>query len=155
MTEKHFDLENILSGGQADTGDIDLDSLLDPKKEEPNPLENVEYTGKVEDDAVREADAVKSGFKERAAREQKRFEDATGTEFYAVICFQTEEQKEAVLDSMGIPRRGRKHFQKYIDARVFVKALNRLIEAGETVELPPADIHYSALKGDPKLGKLT
>lgn len=155
MTEKSFDLESILNGGSPDPAEFDLDTLLDPKEEELSPLEKVKYTGKVEEDTVREADAVRSGFKERAAREQKRFQDATGTEFYSLICFQTEEQKEAVLNSMGIPRRGRKHFQKYIDARVFVKALNRLIEAGEPVELPDPDITYSPLKGDPKLEKLT
>lgn len=155
MPEKQINLEELLSGGAAPSEDVDLDSLLNPPAAEANPLEKVEYTGRVETDAVSEADAVRTGFKKRAAREQKRFKDATSTEYYSIVCFQTEEQKEALLELLKIPRRGRPHFQKYIPAEAFVRAVNRLVEEGRTVELIDPDITYRETGPDRKLEPLT
>lgn len=148
-------LEEILSAGTLENDSVDLEGVLNPDAGAPDPLEKVEYTGKVEEDAVREADAIRTGFKERAKQEEKRFKDATSTEYYTVVCFQTEEQKEALLNILDIPRSGRAHFQKYIPAHLFVQAINELVEGGHKIELPDADIVYRETGSDRKLDRLT
>lgn len=148
-------LEEILSAGALDSDSPDLESILNPDAGEADPLAKVDYTGSVGEDAVREAEALRTGFKDRAKKEQKRFKDATSTEYYSVVCFQTEEQKDALLNILDIPRSGRTHFQKYIPAHLFVAAINRLVESGRTIELPDSDIVYRETGSDRKLDRLT
>lgn len=72
-------------------------------KPEPvaDPLAGVEYTGDVEIDSAAEMSALKSGFIERANRENERREKATDSEYWCCLCFQSREQVEAFLRATG------------------------------------------------------
>ena len=65
----------------------------------------------VEAEAMAEVSELLQGFRQRERNEQQRFEDATDTEYWFALCFQTREQKEQFLHAMGWFELG----DKYID----------------------------------------
>lgn len=80
---------------------------------EPDPLGGVEYTGDLEVDAAAELDALSDAFRDRRRREDRRFKQATDSEFWVALCFENREQKEAFLRAFKIARLG----DKYLDGR--------------------------------------
>lgn len=108
-----------------------------------DPLEGLEYTGNLEKDAVAEASETLKAFKARAAAEEKRRMQATDSEFWCAICFQTREQKESFLDQLGLLVHG----DKYLDGTVVARALR--------MKLPPADVEYRNARIDEKLSNLS
>jgi len=102
-------------------------------KELPPPMyiEPVKYVGDDEVDDAANLSALKAGFRKRAKDEGRRFALATDTEYWACLCFQTREQKEAFLSALKLLPLG----DKYIDGEQAAKILG--------INLPPADVPYN------------
>jgi len=62
-----------------------------------------------------------AAFRDRGKREQRRYEDATDSEFWFAVCFHTREDKEAFLREHGVADLG----DKYIDGYKLSEALLR------------------------------
>jgi hypothetical protein len=79
--------------------------------------------------AAAEVNEVLSGFKARARQEDQRFEDATDSEYWVCLCFQTRDQKEEFLRKKGWLDLG----DKYLDGMMVAE------EEGITLEsrIPP------------------
>lgn len=97
-----------------------------------------EQTGNPELDSSADLDAVQQGFRNRAKQESDRFALATDSEYWAAICFQTREQKEAFLSALKLLEFG----DKYLDGRLVAERLG--------VKLPESQVPY---KPEPKLDK--
>lgn len=109
-------------------------------KKNPPPVlvEHTEQTGNPELDSSADLDAVQQGFRNRAKQESDRFALATDSEYWAAICFQTREQKEAFLSALKLLEFG----DKYLDGRLVAERLG--------VKLPESQVPY---KPEPKLDK--
>lgn len=109
-------------------------------KKNPPPVlvEPPEQTGNPELDSAADLDAVQQGFRNRAKQESDRFALATDSEYWAAICFQTREQKEAFLSALKLLEFG----DKYLDGRLVAERLG--------VKLPESQVPY---KPEPKLDK--
>lgn len=101
------------------------------KNPPPQYFQEPAVTGNAETDSEAELDAVQAGFRQRARDEGKRFELATDSEYWACICFQTREQKEAFLSALKLLPFG----DKYLDGQLVADQLG--------VKLPPADVPYN------------
>jgi hypothetical protein len=78
-------VDQLMAQAGADLFGSTDDLLAQPDREpEPDPMADVEYTGDLEEDSKRELTALQKGFRERARREQERFELATDSEYW--IC---------------------------------------------------------------------
>ena len=66
-----------------------------------------------------------SGFKGRAQVENQRFLDATDSEYWFAVCFQTREQKEEFLEKLKLMEIG----DKYLDGMEVAKALGIELES--------------------------
>ncbi|MDR0275917.1 MAG: hypothetical protein LBI48_11390 [Burkholderiaceae bacterium] len=97
----------------------------------PQYVEEPEYTGDGEIDDAADLAAVESGFKKRAKDENLRFALATDSEYWACLCFQTREQKEAFLSALKLLALG----DKYIDGQQAAKVLG--------IDLPAANVPYN------------
>jgi hypothetical protein len=85
-----------------------------------DPLADVPVTGNVETDAAAELDALAKGFRERRDQEEKRFRDATDSEYWFAVCFRSRADKDAFLAAVGaVQRLG----DKYIDGYALAKQL--------------------------------
>ena len=71
-----------------------------------------------------ESDLLRS-FKEKAGREDARYLDATDSEFWVAICFQTRAQKEEFLQKAGLESLG----DKYLDGEAVARALGVMLES--------------------------
>ncbi len=109
-------------------------------KKNPPPVlvEHPEQTGNPELDSSADLDAVQQGFRNRAKQESDRFALATDSEYWAAICFQTREQKEAFLSALKLLEFG----DKYLDGRLVAERLG--------VKLPESQVPY---KPEPKLDR--
>lgn len=58
-------------------------------------------------DALEQLAELPNAFRERAEQEDTRFRDATDSEYWVAVCFQTRAEKEAFLAAAGIPTDGR------------------------------------------------
>lgn len=97
----------------------------------PKLVEMPDPTGDAEVDSKVELDAVQEGFRNRAKAEHERFALATDTEYWACLCFQSREQKEAFLAALNILQHG----DKYLDGPAVAKELG--------IDLPAADVPYN------------
>lgn len=88
-------------------------------------------SGDPERDSEADLSELQAGFRKRAKDEGRRFEQATDTEYWACLCFQTREQKEAFLKALNLLAIG----DKYLDGQEVAKVLG--------VELPSADVPYN------------
>lgn len=82
-----------------------------------------------EAEAEAELSEVLAGFKERAKREESRVENATDSEYWFCLCFQTRDQKDEFLRKMGWWEIG----DKYLDGMEVAHALGIRLEA----DVPP------------------
>ena len=96
----------------------------------------------VERMAAEELSEVLAGFKARERTEEQRFHDATDTEYWFALCFQTREQKEEFLRKMGWADLG----DKYLDGMAAAERSG--IEL--TSRIPPMPTH----RLDPQLADL-
>lgn len=86
-----------------------------------DPLAGVEYTGNVEVDSARELEAFKDhGIDQRRKDEDKRFRQATDSEYWFAVCFEDRAQKEAFLAALP---NARQIGDKYIDGKALAKAM--------------------------------
>lgn len=97
----------------------------------PRYYETPEQTGDAEVDSLADLTELQAGFRKRAKDEGRRFEQATDTEYWACLCFQTREQKEVFLKALNLLAIG----DKYLDGQEVAKVLG--------VELPSADVPYN------------
>lgn len=67
-----------------------------------NPLKNVEVTGNAEEDSHREFDALAEGFRERRAKEDARFKDATDTGYYFAVVFRSNSDRDEFLAALNM-----------------------------------------------------
>ncbi len=74
--------------------------------------------------AAAEPEKIMTAFEERAKNEEARLQDATDSDFWFSICFQTREQKEEFLQKMGLLQLG----DKYLDGLKVAKALGVKLE---------------------------
>lgn len=81
----------------------------------------------VEAEALAEVSEVLAGFKGRADREEQRYEDATDSEYWVALCFQTRAQKEEFLDKVGWSRD--LHGDKYLDGMLMAETLGVELES--------------------------
>lgn len=105
------------------TDDVDLDFDLTEKTDTPDPLADIDY-GKckgVGDEAKAEVSALLSAFKSRQKEEQKRFQNATDSEYWFAVCFKTRDEKETFLKKFDLIRLG----DKYLPGDKVEKALSR------------------------------
>ena len=93
-----------------------------PKKAVAKPVTS---TQNLETDCETEVNAVLQGFKDRAANENARLQDATDSEFWFAVCFQTREQKDEFLNKMNLMKIG----GKYLDGMKVAKALGITLES--------------------------
>jgi len=107
------------------------DTLHRHRHPPPKYMDMPETTGDPEVDDRATLSAVQSGFRERAKTEADRFTLATDSEYWACVCFQTREQKEAFLAALNILKFG----DKYLDGELVAKELG--------VTLPSADVPYN------------
>ena len=109
-------------------------------KQNPPPVlvEMPDQTGDSEKDSAADLTAVQQGFRNRAKQESDRFALATDSEYWAAICFQTREQKEAFLSALKILEFG----DKYLDGQLVADRLG--------VKLPGSQVPY---KPEPKLDR--
>jgi len=94
------------------------------QKKEPKPKEQftpdaLEALCGADDSALLEA------FKGRANAESARLIDATDSEFWIAVCFQTREQKEEFLKKAGLWQLG----DKYLDGTKVAKAMGIKLES--------------------------
>lgn len=96
-----------------------VEGILHPP--EPDPLADVDYTGDIETDALAELDALDAAFRDRRRREDRRFKQATDSEFWIALCFPSREDKERFLRKHGLIDLG----DKYLDGRAVDARLER------------------------------
>jgi len=71
-------------------------------------------------------------FMKRAQAEQQRMELVTDSEYWFCVCFETREQKEALLAALGLLGLG----DKYLDGREVARTLG--VDPGDPVTWPKA-----------------
>lgn len=84
-----------------------------------DPLADVEYTGDLEVDAAAELVALQTAFVNRRQQEDKRFRDATDSEYWFAVCFRNRADKEKFLAAIG-----NLDSDKYLDGRELARRLN-------------------------------
>ena len=89
---------------------------LPEKKDTKAPSLTVE---EMEEKTLEETNAVLNAFKERTENENARLLDATDSEYWFAVCFQTREMKEEFLQKVGLLKLG----DKYLDGLKVAKAL--------------------------------
>ena len=86
---------------------------------------------------------VERGFRDRRKKESKRLVDATDSEYWFCVSFQTREQCEAFLKTMRWEHLGNKYLNGYD------------VAAQEGFDLPPADVRFVESKPDKKLNEIS
>jgi len=97
----------------------------------------------IEQRAAEEVSEILEGFRARAGREQDRFVDATDSEHWIAVCFQTREQKEEFLSKLKLLELG----DKYLDGMLVAERL------GVNLESPVPGL--PTLRIDRRLAELT
>lgn len=128
-----------------DLGDFDLGDFSLEEKPEYNPLENVEYVDNVEKDTNAEMSALLKAFKETKENIKKIKQQATDSEYWFCICFQSREQKDVFLKEKGWDEIG----NKYLDGSKIARI--------EKIELPSVQGRFiterQTMKEIPKIRK--
>lgn len=83
--------------------------------DDPEPMPGPE---EAEAEAQAEVSEILSGFRGRAKREDQRFVDATDSEYWVAVCFQTREQKDEFLQKAKLADLGDKYLDGMAVARI-------------------------------------
>jgi len=94
---------------------------VSPKKE----ITPVTTAEDLEEACATEVNEVLDAFKARAKNENARLLDATDSEHWFAVCFQTREMKEEFLTKIGLMKLG----DKYLDGMKVAKALGIPLES--------------------------
>lgn len=78
----------------------------------------------LEEECVQEVSAALQAFKDRNEAEAKLRVEATDSEFWVALCFETRAQKEEFLAKVGLLAWG----DKYLDGRLMAKAMGIVLE---------------------------
>lgn len=97
---------------------------------------------KVVELAEKAIEELPNAFAERAKEEQRRFVQATDSEYWFCVCFTTREEKEEFLRKAGLFEHG----DKYLDGRVVAEALG--------VKLSSESARFSEAKISSRMRKL-
>lgn len=92
----------------------------------PDPLKGVESSDDIEKGVEIELDAVQQGFRDRAAQEAQRFEDATDTGYYSCLVFENRAQLDAFLEGIGMQGES----DLYLDGREVARKMKIDIPTG-------------------------
>lgn len=84
-----------------------------------DPLADVKMSDSLEVDARAELDALTVAYRERKSNEDKRFKQATDSEYWVAVCFESREQKDAFLRASHTAALG----DKYVDGKRFAAML--------------------------------
>lgn len=127
--------------------DVDVDVNVNVDVDVDVDTAEVEEEGNdktLEENTSADLEKIQSAFMKRATQENKRFEEATDSEYWVALCFQTREQKDKFLKNAGWLAFG----DKYIDGRKIAKLLK--------VPIPETNVKYNtSSKADRKLSELT
>ena len=93
--------------------------LKDALSPTTDPLGKVKYTGKVDEDAKAELNAVQAAFAARRKEEADRKKVATDSGFWFCVCFKDRESRDAFRREHGIDHLG----DQYINGHAFDKIL--------------------------------
>lgn len=93
----------------------------------PDPLKGVKLPDDIEESPAVELNAVQKGFRERAAQEAARFEDATDTGYYSCLVFENRAQLDAFLAGIGMLNKG----DLYIDGREVAAKMGIVLPVAE------------------------
>ncbi len=94
-------------------------SFMAPAAQVPDPLAEVAYSGNLEADAAAELTALESAYRDRRTAEDKRFRNATDSEFWFAVCFRDRAAKDAFLAALKADRLG----DKYLDGHALARLL--------------------------------
>ncbi len=137
-----MDIE-LHSGGELDLEagpELDTAAGVSLQGDEPDAgIQSVD----IEAQAAEEVSEILDGFRARAEREDARHEDATDSEFWIALCFQTRAQKEEFLRKLGLFEMG----DKYLDGMEVARKLGVTL----TSPVPP----MPTIRIDQKLVDLT
>lgn len=92
-----------------------------PKRGENDTPETFEE-GTLERDAGEELQQLESAYVQRRKAEDKRRENATDSEYWFAVYFESRTEKEAFLKAIGAKKK--LHGDKYLDGRKLAKLLN-------------------------------
>lgn len=87
--------------------------------------------------------AIQKAFRDRKKQEEKRFNQATDSEYWFAVCFLTRNQKETFLQAFGWDALG----DKYIDGVA--------LSAGIGIELPSEELRFVDEKPDKRLNEIS
>lgn len=99
------------------------------KIKRPEPKGQIISVDDLEKEAAAESFAILDAFKKRAADENARLTDATDSEFWIAMCFQTREQKDEFLRKANFDKFG----DKYLDGMKVAEQMGIKLES----EVPP------------------
>lgn len=91
---------------------------------EKKPEKKIISIDQLETEAAEEANGILESFKQRAANENERLLDATDSEFWVAVCFQTRAQKDEFLQKSGLSKIG----DKYLDGMKVAKQMGIKLE---------------------------
>lgn len=117
---------------------LKLHSLHQIKIGKPKPglLAHLKSSADVEADCAKEVSEAERIMQEKTAAEKARFRDATDSEYWCALVFQTRAQKEAFLAGMEWLRMG----DKYLDGQAVAKKMG--------IVLPAADLKFQGERTD-------
>jgi hypothetical protein len=95
----------------------------------PDPLKGMELPDEIEASAATELDAIAAGFRDRAAKEAARFNDATDTGFYTCLVFENRAQVDAFVTALGLNGSG----DMYLDGREVAAKIGINIETADRI----------------------
>lgn len=92
-----------------DVGSMDFE--FREKPETPDPLAGVDYASckGVGEESTAEVSALLTAFKARQKQEQKRFQDATDSEYWFAVCFKNRAEKDEFLKKYNLAALGNKY----------------------------------------------
>lgn len=112
-----------------------FDSLFEPDDE--NPLNGIDYTGDLEEDAQQEVSAALRHVIDHRKSMREDWRITVDTEFWLAICFQSRDQKEEFLQKAGLSHLG----DKYLNGLQVAESLGIVIEEiplkSRPVDRPP------------------
>lgn len=113
-----FDLNNPAGGKKS--------SLFAGNSSNDDPLADVKYTDDLAEDSKREFQALAKSYRERAKAEDKRFTQATDSEYWFCVCFKSREEKDEFLKAAGV--KTKIMGDKYLEGKHLAASLNINIE---------------------------
>lgn len=125
-----LDVDALTQGLDLDMGDpLDIDALTGVVHEDPDPLEDVEYTEDLEDDARAEWDAIKANYQQQDAQQKAQFANLYDSRFYFSEVYPTAEDCERAMQIqarvLGFDYK-RAGFGFYRDGRQVMKRIEAL-----------------------------